>query len=131
MPDQLFCSNCGKPIQGVGVMMPTIDKTKRNQCLECGNKDMASPIKIKKDERVEWERKLETNLFYIDVPFKYWSGLIDFIRSLLTQSRKEAVKEILEKWRQAIYYSEDTKSCLDRKIMLNHFNEAKLKTNTK
>jgi hypothetical protein len=53
------------------------------------------------------------------------------IFELLTQSRKEAVEETIEKWRQAIYYSEDTKSCLDRKIMLNHFNEAKLKTNTK
>jgi hypothetical protein len=44
---------------------------------------------------------------------------------------KEAVKQTIEKWRQAIYYSGDAKSCLDRKIMMNHFEEAKLKTNTK
>jgi len=94
------------------------------QLIKTKKDERVTPVSSK-DERVEWERKLETNLFYIDVPFKYWSGLIDFIRSLLTQSRKEAVKEILEKWRQAIYYSEDTKSCLDRKIMLNHFEEAK------
>ena len=55
----------------------------------------------------------------------------ELVGKILAQSRKEAVKETIEKWRQAIYYSEDTKSCLDRKTMMNHFNEAKLKTNTK
>jgi len=55
----------------------------------------------------------ETTTYY---PDDIW----DFIHSALEEARKD----ILNRWEEAIFYSEDTKSCLDRKVMENHFKEA-------
>ena len=38
MKPKTLCSNCGKPIGKIGVMSPTIDEMRRQQCVECADK---------------------------------------------------------------------------------------------
>lgn len=38
MKPKTLCSNCGKPIGKIGVMSPTIDEMRRQQCVGCADK---------------------------------------------------------------------------------------------
>ena len=49
----------------------------------------------------------------------------DFLDQAIQRTVEKTASKIMFYWEQAIVYSEDTKTCLDKKIMLNHFNETK------
>ncbi len=38
MENKLNCSNCGKPIGGIGILCPSLDPKERNMCLLCSKK---------------------------------------------------------------------------------------------
>ena len=50
---------------------------------------------------------------------------LTFLDQAIQRAVEKTANKIMFYWKQAMVYSEDTKSCLDRKIMLNHFNEIK------
>ena len=55
----------------------------------------------------------------------------DYASSLYLKGIAEGEEKVLDKWESAIFYSEDTKSCLDRKVMQNHFKNALKELSTK
>jgi len=37
-----FCNNCGKEIKRIGVLSPTLNKKRQQQCLDCANEQIKS-----------------------------------------------------------------------------------------
>lgn len=47
------CSNCGLPITKMGVMSPTLDEKRRNQCPKCARGWMWPKGKLQKEKLIE------------------------------------------------------------------------------
>ena len=45
--NSIKCTNCGKPIKRIGVMMPTANPKHRNMCTSCGDKVLKLDRKIR------------------------------------------------------------------------------------
>ncbi|MEK9207717.1 MAG: hypothetical protein AAB922_04495, partial [Patescibacteria group bacterium] len=90
------------------------------------------PIKIKsltqtiqKAERKRFDEKFDTDTMSKQAFIAVKVEVKSFLDQAIQRTVEKTANKIMFYWKQAMVYSEDTKSCLDRKIMLNHFNEIK------
>lgn len=93
-----FCGTCDKPIEKIGVLSPTTDKTKQQRCLECAEKDLF--LKTKPQEQ-NWEIEFDLSFDYLwqytdEQQTTQHEAVKSFIRSLLQKVRAEIKQEFVE-----------------------------------
>ena len=89
-PTQQKCSNCGKPIEKYGVMFPTTDEKRRNQCVECARKWMEE--KENQPPTSEWEQKLK-EMIPLQGCGVSTNQIIEVVKKAISQAKSEAVGE--------------------------------------
>jgi hypothetical protein len=90
-----LCTNCGKPITGTGVMSPTLDEKRRNQCRECAKEWLKTKDSLREQidsvlqELCSWDPEVMRDEEYQSYRLKALNEILKLIEERLPKEHEE------------------------------------------